>query len=73
MSHKTISSLVAVFGLLVSPWTLAAIKEYHLNINEQQVNVTGKPLKRITVMENLQPHFLSLRKGMRLLFMFITN
>ncbi|WP_407501622.1 copper resistance system multicopper oxidase [Acinetobacter baumannii] len=49
MSHKTISSLVAVFGLLVSPWTLAAIKEYHLNINEQQVNVTGKPLKRITV------------------------
>lgn len=49
MSHKTISSLVAVFGLVVSPWTLAAIKEYHLNINEQQVNVTGKPLKRITV------------------------
>ncbi len=49
MSHKTISSLVTVFGLLVSPWTLAAIKEYHLNINEQQVNVTGKPLKRITV------------------------
>ncbi len=49
MSHKTISSLVAVFGLLVSPWTLAAINEYHLNINEQQVNVTGKPLKRITV------------------------
>ncbi len=49
MSHKTISSLVAVFGLLVSPWTLAAIKEYHLNINEQQVNVTGQPLKRITV------------------------
>lgn len=48
MSHKTISSLVAVFGLVVSPWTLAAIKEYHLNINEQQVNVTGKPLKRIT-------------------------
>ena len=49
MSHKTISSIVAVFGLLVSPWTLAAIKEYHLNINEQQVNVTGKPLKRISV------------------------
>lgn len=49
MSHKTISSLFAVFGLLVSPWTLAAIKEYHLNINEQQVNVTGKPLKQITV------------------------
>ena len=45
MSHKTISSLIAVFGLLVSPWTLAAIKEYHLNINEQQVNVTGQPLK----------------------------
>ncbi|WP_228332334.1 hypothetical protein, partial [Acinetobacter baumannii] len=39
MSHKTISSLVAVFGLLVSPWTVAAMKEYHPNINEQQGNV----------------------------------
>ncbi|EJB8465779.1 copper resistance system multicopper oxidase [Acinetobacter baumannii] len=63
MSHKTISSLVAVFGLLVSPWTLAAIKEYHLNINEQQVNVTGKPLKRITVNGKFTAPLLEFEEG----------
>ncbi|MGQ0915282.1 copper resistance system multicopper oxidase [Acinetobacter baumannii] len=63
MSHKTISSLVAVFGLLVSPWTLAAIKEYHLNINEQQVNDTGKPLKRITVNGKFTAPLLEFEEG----------
>ncbi|MHC3033835.1 copper resistance system multicopper oxidase [Acinetobacter nosocomialis] len=63
MSHKTISSLVAVFGLLVSPWTLAAIKEYHLNINEQQVNVTGNPLKRITVNGKFTAPLLEFEEG----------
>ncbi|MDC5201970.1 copper resistance system multicopper oxidase [Acinetobacter baumannii] len=63
MSNKTISSLVAVFGLLVSPWTLAAIKEYHLNINEQQVNVTGKPLKRITVNGKFTAPLLEFEEG----------
>ncbi|MFX5637391.1 copper resistance system multicopper oxidase [Acinetobacter baumannii] len=63
MSHKTISSLVAVFGLLVSPWTLAAIKEYHFNINEQQVNVTGKPLKRITVNGKFTAPLLEFEEG----------
>ncbi|WP_245149437.1 copper resistance system multicopper oxidase [Acinetobacter baumannii] len=63
MSHKTISSLVAVFGLLVSPWTPAAIKEYHLNINEQQVNVTGKPLKRITVNGKFTAPLLEFEEG----------
>ncbi|MEN8349831.1 copper resistance system multicopper oxidase [Acinetobacter nosocomialis] len=63
MPHKTISSLVAVFGLLVSPWTLAAIKEYHLNINEQQVNVTGKPLKRITVNGKFTAPLLEFEEG----------
>ncbi|SSI85180.1 Copper resistance protein A [Acinetobacter baumannii] len=63
MSHKMISSLVAVFGLLVSPWTLAAIKEYHLNINEQQVNVTGKPLKRITVNGKFTAPLLEFEEG----------
>ncbi|WP_151739694.1 copper resistance system multicopper oxidase [Acinetobacter nosocomialis] len=63
MSHKTISSLVAVFGLLVSPWTLAAIKEYHLNINEQQVNVTGKPLKRIAVNGKFTAPLLEFEEG----------
>lgn len=63
MSHKTISSLVAVFGLLVSPWTLAAIKEYHLNINEQQVNITGQPLKRITVNGKFTAPLLEFEEG----------
>ncbi|MDK4792737.1 MULTISPECIES: multicopper oxidase domain-containing protein [Acinetobacter] len=63
MSHKTISSLVAVFGLLISPWTLAAIKEYHLNINEQQVNVTGQPLKRITVNGKFTAPLLEFEEG----------
>ncbi|MEB3768087.1 multicopper oxidase domain-containing protein [Acinetobacter sp. MD2] len=35
--------------VLLSPFTLAAIREYHLNIAEQTVNVTGKPVKKITV------------------------
>ncbi|MFP5066946.1 copper resistance system multicopper oxidase [Acinetobacter pittii] len=63
MSHKIISSLVAVFGLLVSPWSLAAIKEYHLNINEQQVNVTGQPLKRITVNGKFTAPLLEFEEG----------
>ncbi|MDC5083163.1 copper resistance system multicopper oxidase [Acinetobacter baumannii] len=63
MFYKTISSLVAVFGLLVSPWTLAAIKEYHLNINEQQVNVTGKTLKRITVNGKFTAPLLEFEEG----------
>jgi len=63
MSHKTISSLVAVFGLLVSPWTLAAIKEYHLNINQQQVNITGQPLKRITVNGKFTAPLLEFEEG----------
>jgi len=63
MSHKTISSLVAVFGLLVSPWSLAAIKEYHLNINEQQVNITGQPLKRITVNGKFTAPLLEFEEG----------
>jgi len=40
-----------VIGLCVfsSSWTVAAVKEYHLTIDEGLVNVTGKPLKRIIV------------------------
>ncbi|MFI7823963.1 copper resistance system multicopper oxidase, partial [Acinetobacter baumannii] len=30
-------------------WVMAAVKEYDLTIAEQTVNITGKPLKRITV------------------------
>ncbi|EXG73716.1 copper-resistance, CopA family protein, partial [Acinetobacter baumannii 1296252] len=36
-------------GLFSSTWVMAAVKEYDLTIAEQTVNITGKPLKRITV------------------------
>ena len=49
MSSKLYAGVVASLSLLFAPYTLAAIKEYHLNINEGMVNVTGKPVKRITV------------------------
>jgi CopA family copper-resistance protein len=35
--------------LSISVGSYAAVKEYQLNIDEQWVNVTGKPVKRITV------------------------
>ena len=35
--------------LSISAGAFAAVKEYQLNIDEQLINVTGKPVKRITV------------------------
>ncbi|UUM27567.1 copper resistance system multicopper oxidase [Acinetobacter colistiniresistens] len=49
MSSKLYAGVVASLSLLFAPYSLAAIKEYHLNINQGMVNVTGKPVKRITV------------------------
>ena len=34
---------------LCSSSAFAAVKEYHLTIAEQTVNITGKPVQRITV------------------------
>lgn len=42
-------SLLIGLCIFSSSWTLAAVREYHLTIDEGLVNVTGKPLKRITV------------------------
>ncbi|USI88101.1 copper resistance system multicopper oxidase [Acinetobacter johnsonii] len=36
-------------GLFSSTWVMAAVKEYDLTIAEQTVNITGKPVERITV------------------------
>ena len=63
MSYKTMYSLLAGLSLLVSPWTLAAVKEYHLNINEQQVNITGQSLKRITVNGKFPAPLLEFEEG----------
>ena len=49
MSSKIYAGVIAGLSLIFAPYTLAAIKEYHLNINQGMVNVTGKPVKRITV------------------------
>ncbi len=48
MSLKLHQHLVIVVGLLASSFTFSAVKEYHLNIDEQTVNITGKAVKRIT-------------------------
>ena len=48
--YKKFSHVLLIgVGLFSSTWVIAAVKEYDLTIAEQTVNVTGKPLKRITV------------------------
>ncbi|HEM7529783.1 TPA: copper resistance system multicopper oxidase [Acinetobacter nosocomialis] len=49
MSRKISHVLLIGVGLFSSTWVMAAVKEYDLTIAEQTVNITGKPLKRITV------------------------
>ncbi len=49
MSSKIYAGVVASLSLLFAPYSVAVIKEYHLNINQGTVNVTGKPVQRITV------------------------
>ena len=49
MSKKLSHVLLIGIGLFSSTWVIAAVKEYDLTIAEQTVNITGKPLKRITV------------------------
>ena len=49
-SQKTLlQSLLVGLCLVTSSWGIAAVKEYHLTIDEATVNLTGKPVKRITV------------------------
>ncbi|NNH01897.1 copper resistance system multicopper oxidase [Acinetobacter sp. ANC 5414] len=49
MSNKLSHVLLIGVGLFSSTWVMAAVKEYDLTIAEQTVNITGKPLQRITV------------------------
>ncbi|MBV6552435.1 copper resistance system multicopper oxidase [Acinetobacter soli] len=49
MSKKLSHVFLLGIGLFSSTWVMAAVKEYDLTIAEQTVNITGKPLKRITV------------------------
>ncbi|ERS02507.1 copper oxidase [Acinetobacter sp. COS3] len=49
MSAKIYAGVITSFSLLFAPASWAAIKEYHLNIDQGMVNITGKSVKRMTV------------------------
>ncbi len=49
MSKKLSYVLLIGTSIFSSTWATAAVKEYDLTIADQTVNITGKPLKRITV------------------------
>lgn len=49
MSIQFAKSVIVAVAVLSSTWSFAAVKEYHLSIDEGMVNVTGKAVKRITV------------------------
>ncbi|MEG2748098.1 MAG: copper resistance system multicopper oxidase, partial [Acinetobacter sp.] len=49
MYPKIYKGIVASLCVLFASESWAAIKEYHLNINQEMVNITGKSVPRITV------------------------
>ena len=49
MSIKFNQGLLAGICIVSSSWAFSAVSEYHLNIDEAMVTVTGQPLHRITV------------------------
>ena len=49
MSIKLHQQLIGAVSLFISCSTFAQVKEYHLTVDEQVVNITGKAVKRITV------------------------
>ena len=59
---KSVIVAVAV-SVLSSTWSFAAVKEYHLNIDEGMVNVTGKAVKRITVNGKFPAPLLEFEEG----------
>lgn len=63
MSIQLSQSLLVGVCLFSSSWLYAAVKEYHLNIDEQTVNITGKPLKRITVNGQFPAPLLEFEEG----------
>ena len=49
--------------LFFTTWLQAAIKEYHLDIAENTVNITGKPVKKITVNGQFPAPLLEFEEG----------
>ncbi len=56
-------SLFLGLCLSASTWVFAEVKEYHLNIAEGTVNITGKPVKRITVNGQFPAPLLEFEEG----------
>ncbi len=63
MSIQFSKSIVVAVALFSSTWGFAAVKEYHLTIDEGMVNVTGKSLKRITVNGKFPAPLLEFEEG----------
>ena len=63
MSIQFSKSIIVAAALLSSTWGGAAVKEYHLSIDEEMVNVTGKALKRITVNGQFPAPLLEFEEG----------
>ncbi|MHA3099034.1 multicopper oxidase domain-containing protein [Acinetobacter brisouii] len=49
MSKFSLHACIVAACLIVPQSIFAAVREYHLNISEQTINVTGKPVKKLTV------------------------
>ncbi|MHA3893565.1 multicopper oxidase domain-containing protein [Acinetobacter sp. GXMZU3951] len=56
-------SLIVGLCIFSSSWAFAAVKEYHLTIAEATVNLTGKPVKRITVNGQFPAPLLEFEEG----------
>jgi CopA family copper-resistance protein len=63
MSIKFTQGLLAGIGIVSSSFAFAAVKEYHLYIDEAIVNLTGKPVKRITVNGQFPAPSLAFQEG----------
>ncbi|OFE43844.1 copper resistance system multicopper oxidase [Acinetobacter towneri] len=63
MSKKLSHILLIGVGLFSSTWVMAAVKEYDLTIAEQTVNITGKPVERITVNGQFPAPLLEFEEG----------
>ncbi|ENV47433.1 hypothetical protein P255_02142 [Acinetobacter brisouii CIP 110357] len=49
MSKFSLHACIVAACLVIPQSVFAAVREYHLNISEQTINVTGKPTKKLTV------------------------
>ena len=63
MSIQIKHAVVFAACMLSSNMIMAQVREYHLNIDEKMVNVTGEPLKRITVNGQFPAPLLEFEEG----------